>query len=72
MGVRFELKKKEDSTGQLIDTLTKITEKDGKTTEEDWGTVQDFDRLFNTCVAKWGSNWDLEKILVAIRESSIK
>lgn len=71
MGVRFELKKKEDGNGQMVDTLTKITDVGGKVNEEDWGTVQDFDRLFNACVSRWQGNWDINKVCTAISESQI-
>ncbi len=63
--MRFELRKVKDQLGSDIDTLFKI---DDTGNEESWCTVRDLDSLFATCVRRWGSNWDLEKINTAIRE----
>lgn len=72
MSIKFVLEKREDpSTGIPVDTLLKQTvDADGKVSnEEPWGSVIDFDKLFNTCVKKWGSNWDLDKVCTAINEA---
>lgn len=49
-------------------TLTKTSINGEK---DDWGTVQDFDNLFDACVSRWGSNWNLEKVVAAIHESEL-
>lgn len=61
---KFTLEKKKGSFGELFKTRD-----DG--TKEAWGTIEDFDRLFDECVKKWGNNWDLNKVLIAIKESEI-
>jgi hypothetical protein len=66
--MRFELRKKKDSLGYESDALIKIADDN---TEEQWCTITDLDSLFNTCVDRWGDNWNLEKVTVAIRESEI-
>ena len=49
--VTFELRKVSDNNGQQVDTLfKKTTEDNGDFTEEAWGTVIDYDRLFAACV----------------------
>lgn len=64
--VTFKLEKVEDNTGTPVDTLVKYVEgKEG----EPWINIQELDKLFDTCVARWSSNWDLEKVLTAIREA---
>lgn len=60
----FAVKKMRDDNGQVLDSVVK-THDDGK--EEVWCSIIDLDRLFDTCVARWGNNWDLEKVLTAIR-----
>ncbi len=72
MSVRFALEKIEDeNTGQLIESIVQIKEINGKTERDVWCSVLDLDRLFNTCVDRWGSNWNLEKVMTAIRDSEI-
>lgn len=39
--------------------------------KESWGDVEDFDDLFKACHERWGGNWDLNKVCVAIKESEI-
>lgn len=55
------------NTGASTQALVKY---DGSNREE-WGTVDDFDQLFDCCVRRWGKNWDLEKVKTAITESEI-
>lgn len=72
--IRFALEDVADSNGIVVPTLvkyTKIKDSDQPETREEWGNVHDFDSLFNACVSRWGSNWNLEKVIVAIRESEI-
>ncbi len=57
-----------ESTGVPMPTLVKKEE--GKPDDE-WCTVQDLDQLFEACVRRWGNNWNLEKIMVAITETQI-
>lgn len=65
----FTLEKVADEgTGTMVDTVIKKHD-DG--TREEWCSVLDLDRLFDTCVSRWGKNWNLEKVLIAIRESEI-
>jgi hypothetical protein len=72
MAVKFELRKVEDEgTGVLVDTLMKITTVGEKVVEEAWGSVLDFDKLFNACVARWEGNWDIDKVCTTIRETTI-
>ncbi len=63
--MKFELRKVRDHLGTEIDTLFKIEDTG---LEEAWCSVRELDYLFATCVKRWGSNWDLEKVTQAIRE----
>jgi len=63
---KFELRKVKDGLGYEVDTLVKV-EDDGK--EDLWCNVRELDVLFSTCVRRWGSNWDLEKVCTAVREA---
>jgi hypothetical protein len=71
--VYFKVEKVADeNTGQEIDSLVQYKETEGKDPVKDvWCSVVDLDRLFNACVDRWDSNWNLEKVCVAIRESEI-
>lgn len=64
----WALEKTLDDQGNMIPTLIKIHE-DGR--RERMGNVDEFDELFAVCEERWDSNWDLPKLLVAIRESQI-
>lgn len=66
--IKFSLEPKADANGVEVPTLIKKV--DGLP-DEDWCSVQDLDRLFNACVQRWGSNWDLEKVMTAVRETEI-
>lgn len=69
--VKFTLEKREnESTGSLEDALIKTTTDDkGVSTEEQWMTVPELDRLFDACSRKWSQNgWDLEKLIVCVNE----
>lgn len=69
--VAFTLEKRaNESTGAIEDALIKTTtQPDGKTEEEQWLTVPELDRLFDTCSRRWSANgWDLEKLLTCINE----
>jgi hypothetical protein len=71
MRVYFKLEKVLDSTGQEIDTLVKYTQDNpdaAPDSGEEWCTVQDLDRLFETCTTRWPVGWDLEKVMTAVRE----
>ncbi len=59
------VKKINEETGS--EQLALIKKVEGKPDEE-WTTMDDLNRLFDSCVARWGSNWDLEKLIVCIRE----
>lgn len=65
--MRFELKKVKNKLGMDVDTLFQIDDQ-GK--EEAWCNVLDIDILFDTCVRRWGENWDLNKVCVAVEEAS--
>lgn len=75
MSVRFALEKVDNSLGIPVDTVVKYTDRpvsigDTQVPErEEWCNVMELDRLFDACVAKWGSNWDLEKVITAVREA---
>jgi hypothetical protein len=69
--VKFTLEKRvNENTGATEDALIKTTTDDkGVSTEEQWLTVPELDRLFDTCSRRWSENgWDLEKLLVCINE----
>lgn len=75
MKIYFKLEKVADeNTGQEIDSVVQYKEqKEGEAPIRDvWCSVVDLDRLFSTCVDRWGSNWNLEKVCIAIRESEIE
>lgn len=66
-----------ETTGQELDAIVKttVTEVEGAATKiekETWTTIIDLDRLFDKCVKKWGSNWNLEKLMAAIDDSEIE
>jgi len=64
--MKFVLEKiKDQNTGTEVDTLVKIAD-DGS--RDEWCNVQDLDSLFDACVNRWGSNWDLNKVRTAIAE----
>lgn len=73
MNVHFSLVKEADNrTGQKVDTLTRVETDDAGNVmaTEAWCTVPELDTLFQTASDRWGDgNWDLNKILVAIREA---
>lgn len=71
--IRFALEMVPNSVGVSVPTLVKYKQATRGAPEEreEWCSVEDLDALFETCVARWGSNWNLEKVLVAIRESEI-
>lgn len=70
MIVTFELRKiPDEGTGTPVDTLVKVSKKDALPAEEEtWCNVQELNALFNTCCERWGDNWDLNKVMTAIRE----
>jgi hypothetical protein len=39
--------------------------------KETWGTIAEFDRLFNACSERWQDGWDLDKVILAVKESEI-
>jgi len=34
-------------------------------------SVKDLEEFFDACRARWGSNWNLAKVMIVIRESEI-
>lgn len=69
--VKFTLEKREnESTGALEDALIKTSTDDkGVSTEEQWLTVPELDRLFDVCSRRWQENgWDLEKLITCVNE----
>lgn len=65
MAAEFKLEERaEEHTGVPVPTLVKYD----NGTEEPWCTVLDLDRLFCACANRWGSNWNLEKVVQAINE----
>lgn len=74
MIISFKLEKvPNENTGQEIDSVVqyKQDEKGGAPERDVWCSVVDLDRLFTACVDRWGKNWNLEKLMIAIRESEI-
>ena len=70
MSTKFEIKKiEEENTGASLDSVVKIV--DGKP-DEVWCSIAELHNLFTACVTKWGDNWNMEKITVAVTESDIK
>lgn len=65
----FTLEHRQDETGDIVPTLIKRDEL-GREIDE-WCNVKELDQLFEACVSRWGKNWNLEKVMVAIRESQI-
>lgn len=67
--ITFTLEKRPDSeTGE--EKLTLVKTETGKPDDE-WCTIDDLNQFFETCAARWGDNWNLEKVSVAITESQI-
>ena len=68
MNISFKLEDIKNKSGIPVPTVVKYEE--GKPSEE-WVNVEDLDTLFDTCVDRWGNNWDLNKIMTAIRETEV-
>lgn len=66
---KFALEDRLDKVGVMVPTLVKYDDLDPA--GEEWGNVQDFDRLFDACVARWGRDWDLDKLIATISETQI-
>lgn len=69
--VKFSLKKRQNErTGAIEDAVIKtVIDDKGLTTEEQWCTISELDRLFDACSRRWADNgWDLEKLMVAVNE----
>jgi len=72
MQMEFKLEKvPDDNTGQLLDSIVQYKTEGGQTVRDVWCSVMELDRLFSACVDRWGGNWNLEKVIIAIRESDI-
>ncbi len=75
MSVRFALEKETSPrTGALVDAVVKYSHPNptlGQEPEERevWCSVEELDRLFEAASKRWGRNWDLEKVLIAVREA---
>jgi hypothetical protein len=37
-----------------------------------WCSIADLDNLLNACETRWGNNWDLNKVCVAIAEANFE
>lgn len=68
----------DEKTGQKLNAIVKTVtsaqvpgEPPVAEEKEVWCTILDLDRLFDKCVKKWGSNWNLEKVLAAIDDSEV-
>lgn len=70
MATEFNLEKVKNHLGIELDTLVKYEHTEGKElVREEWCNVMDLDQIFNACVERWGSNWDLNKVITAIKEA---
>ena len=70
----FILEFKTDPTGKDVKCLYKLTlDKNSKEVlhKEAWGDMEDFDDLFEACFERWDTQWDLNKVITAIKESDI-
>lgn len=63
----------DERTGQRLQAVVKTETFEGTQTpvKETWCTILDLDRLFDACAQKWGANWNLDKVIEAIRGSEI-
>ncbi len=64
----------DEATGQNLQAVVKTTRAEGANDQEEketWCTILDLDRLFDTCVKQWGSNWNLDKVCSAIQHTDI-
>lgn len=71
--VKFTLEKRENErNGTLEDAVIKtVVNEKGESTEEQWCTIPELDRLFDVCQRRWADNgWDLEKLMTAVNECS--
>lgn len=60
-------------TGIPVPTIVKYSGEEGQPHDrEEWCTVLEIDQLFDTCVRKWGANWDLNKVCTAIQEADFQ
>jgi hypothetical protein len=53
-------------TGTPLPTVVK---KEDGAPDDEWCTIQDLDELFEACVTRWGTNWDLNKVKMAVAEA---
>lgn len=59
----------DEETGSALDSVVKTV--DGKE-DEIWCSISDLNKLFDTCTSRWGSNWDLNKVCIAIQEADFE
>jgi hypothetical protein len=69
--IKFVIEKRvNDRTGQEEDAIVKqVTDASGSVTEDQWCTISELDRLFETCSRRWDEHgWDLEKLITCVTE----
>lgn len=66
MAVEFKLEKRPHENGEELATIIKY--EDGKEVDQ-WCTIMDLDRLFDTCSRRWAKHgWDLNKLIACVSE----
>lgn len=65
--VTFKLDTRANDQGVVAPSI--IREENGQ--EEYWCNTQELDSLFQACANRWGTNWDLNKLIVSVKESEI-
>lgn len=63
--ITFKMEDISNPQGIVIPTIVKYIDDSNR---EEWCNVDDLDKLFDACVQRWGSNWDLNKVLEAVHD----
>lgn len=63
----FKLETRANDQGVVAPSL--IRELNGE--EEYWCNTQELDLLFQACATRWGSNWNLSKLITSVVESDL-
>lgn len=75
MAIEFKLEQEANpKTGSAQTALVKYADQEGgkDRSREVWCTVDDINYLFDTCARRWGTNWDLDKVCTAVRDTEIE
>lgn len=69
--VSYKLRLDQDNEHELIRVTTSAIGITSTSLEEPMGCAEEFEELFQVCEERWGKNWNLEKLKIAVAESEI-